>query len=265
MVPDRDFEIVDPLADDATMAPLMERYARLVDRRGVTAGAARQRVRRRPAIAAALMLAEGQVDAALCGGTADWWQQTADILPIIPRLAGLKRVYALSALIVGEQTLFFCDTHMNVEPTAQEIAEMTLLAADAVRRFGIVPKAALLSHSNFGASNSPSARKMRHALKLVRDDAPDLEIDGEMHADAALIPALRDLMVTSSSLETSANLLVMPTLDAANIAFTLLAAATNGLPVGPMLLGMSKPVHVLTASATARGIVNLSALAVAGA
>jgi malate dehydrogenase (oxaloacetate-decarboxylating)(NADP+) len=261
---DEDFEIVDPLADETILPRLMESYATLVDRRGVTPGAAHHRVRRRPAIAAAMLLHEGLVDAALCGGTADWWQQTGDILPIIPRLPGLKRVYALSVLIVGEQTLFFCDTHMNVDPTAEEVAEMTLLAADAVRRFGIVPKAALLSHSNFGASNSPSAKKMRQALQLVRSDAPELEIDGEMHADAALVPALRELMVGSSRLEGSANLLVMPTLDAANIAFTLLAAATNALPVGPMLLGMCKPIHVLTASATARGIVNMTALAASG-
>jgi malate dehydrogenase (oxaloacetate-decarboxylating)(NADP+) len=261
MVVDRDYEIVDPLADDATLAPLIESYARMVDRRGISPAAAGHRVRRRPAIAAAMMLAEGLVDGALVGGTVDWWQQTGDILPIIPCLPGLKRVYALSALIVGEQTLFFCDTHMNVDPTAQEIAEMTLLAADAIRRFGIVPCAALLSHSNFGASNSPSARKMRQALKLVREDAPDLEIDGEMHGDAALIPALRERMVTSSGLKGAANLLVMPTLDAANIAFTLLAAATNALPVGPMLLGMAKPIHVMTATATARGIVNMTALA----
>ncbi len=198
---DEDFEIVDPLADETILPRLMESYAALVDRRGVTPAAARMRVRRRPAIAAAMLLHEGLVDAALCGGTADWWQQTGDILPIIPRLPGLKRVYALSVLIVGEQTLFFCDTHMNVDPTAEEVAEMTLLAADAVRRFGIVPKAALLSHSNFGASNSPSAKKMRHALRLVRSDAPELEIDGEMHADAALVPALRELMVGSSRLE----------------------------------------------------------------
>ena len=261
---DEDFEIVDPLADETILPRLMESYAALVDRRGVTPAAARMRVRRRPAIAAAMLLHEGLVDAAQCGGTADWWQQTGDILPIIPRLPGLQRVYALSVLIVGEQTLFFCDTHMNVDPTAEEVAEMTLLAADAVRRFGIVPRAALLSHSNFGASNSPSAKKMRHALRLVRSDAPELEIDGEMHADAALVPALRELMVTSSRLEGAANLLVMPTLDAANIAFTLLAAATNALAVGPMLLGMSKPIHVLTASATARGIVNMTALAASG-
>jgi malate dehydrogenase (oxaloacetate-decarboxylating)(NADP+) len=264
MAEGRDFEILDPLTDEQTIPQLEKAYAALVDRRGVTPGASAYRIRRRPAITAAMMLHEGLVDGALCGGTADWWQQTADILPIIPKLPGLKRVYALSALIVGEKTLFFCDTHMNVDPDAHEVAEMTLLAADAVRTFGIEPKVALLSHSNFGASNSPSAKKMRKALKMVREDAPELEIDGEMHGDAALIPAVRDILVTGSRIEGSANLLVMPSLDAANIAFTLLAAATNALPVGPMLLGMSKPVHVLTASATARGIVNLTALAASG-
>ncbi|HET8612603.1 MAG TPA: NADP-dependent malic enzyme [Sphingomonas sp.] len=261
---DEEIEVVDPDGDEALLASLTERYQAIVDRRGVTPGAAAMRMRGRPSIVAAMLLNEGRVDAALCGGTADWWAQTADVLPIIPRLSGLKRVYALSALIVGERTLFFCDTHMNVDPTAEEIAEMTILAADAVRRFGITPRAALLSHSNFGASNSPTAKKMRHALRIVREDAPGLVIDGEMHADAALVPLLRDRMVTSSSLEGSANLLVMPTLDAANIAFTLLAAASNALPVGPMLLGLSKPIHVLTASATARGIVNMTALAVSG-
>jgi malate dehydrogenase (oxaloacetate-decarboxylating)(NADP+) len=139
---------------------------------------------------------------------------------------------------------------------------MTVLAAEAVREFGIVPKAALLSHSNFGASDSESARKMRRALALLRERAPELEVDGEMNADAALVTTIRDRAVPDSRLSGAANLLVMPTLDAANIAFTLLKAASDGLPVGPMLLGMSKPIHVLVPSVTARGIVNLSALAV---
>jgi malate dehydrogenase (oxaloacetate-decarboxylating)(NADP+) len=158
--------------------------------------------------------------------------------------------------------LFVCDTHMLVDPTLEQVAEMTLLAADAVRKFGVVPKAALLSHSSFGASDSYSARKMRAALKLIRSRAPDLQIDGEMHADAALSEAIRNRTVPDSRLEGRANLLIMPTLDAANIAFTLLKTAADGLPIGPILLGMSKPVHVLVPSVTARGIVNLSALAV---
>ncbi|USI74416.1 NADP-dependent malic enzyme [Sphingomonas morindae] len=259
-----EIEVFDPTEDEALAERLGAAYAAIVDRRGITPAAARNRIRTHGSITAAMLLAQGHVDAALCGGTADWWQQTRHVLPIIPPLPGLKRVYALSVLIVGDKTLFICDTHMNVDPCAEEIAEMTLLAADAVRRFGIPPRAALCSHSNFGASNSPSARKMRQALKLIRDDAPELEIDGEMHADAALLPALRERLVTDSPLTRNANLLVMPSLDAANIAFTLLAGATDGLAVGPLLLGLSKPVHVMTATATARGLVNMTALAVSG-
>jgi malate dehydrogenase (oxaloacetate-decarboxylating)(NADP+) len=150
---------------------------------------------------------------------------------------------------------------MVVDPTAEQITEMTLLAADAVSQFGIVPKVALLSHSNFGASDSDSARKMRHALAMIRARAPDLEVDGEMHGDAALVEVIRDRAVADARLRGTANLLVMPSLDAANISFTLLKAASDGLPVGPILLGMSKPIHVVVPSVTARGIVNLSALA----
>jgi malate dehydrogenase (oxaloacetate-decarboxylating)(NADP+) len=183
------------------------------------------------------------------------------VLPIIPRTPGVSRVYGLGCLILQHGTLFICDTQMVVDPTAEQIAEMTRLAAESVSEFGITPKAALLSHSNFGASDSESARKMRRALALLREQAPELEVDGEMNADAALVAAIRDRAVPDSRLSGTANLLVMPTLDAANIAFTLLKAAADGLPVGPMLLGMSKPIHVLVPSVTARGIVNLSALA----
>jgi malate dehydrogenase (oxaloacetate-decarboxylating)(NADP+) len=151
---------------------------------------------------------------------------------------------------------------MVVDPTAEQITEMTLLAAETVQDFGLTPKVALLSHSNFGASDSDSARKMRRALAMIQARAPDLEIDGEMHADAALSEAIRNRTVKDSRLNGTANLLVMPSLDAANIAATLLKTAADALPVGPMLLGMSKPIHVLVPAATARGIVNLSALAV---
>jgi malate dehydrogenase (oxaloacetate-decarboxylating)(NADP+) len=154
---------------------------------------------------------------------------------------------------------------MNVDPTAEQIAEMTSLAAKAVAGFGVVPKVALLSHSDFGASNSPSARKMRQALALIRQNDPELEVDGEMHGDAALSEAIRDRVMPDSTLSGVANLLVMPNLDAANIAFNLVKAAADGLPVGPLLLGMSKPAHVLVPSVTARGIVNMTALAVADA
>ncbi|OHT21749.1 NADP-dependent malic enzyme [Edaphosphingomonas haloaromaticamans] len=260
-----DVTVLDPETDDALFAPLVERYQRLVDRRGLNPAAAAHAVKRRPAVAAAMLLEAGEVDAALCGGTADWWQQMGWVLPIIPRQPGVSRAYAITGLILKNGTLFFCDTHMNVDPTAEQVAEMTRLAADAVRRFGEPIRAALLSHSNFGASASPSARKMRQALALIRKDTPDLEIDGEMHADAALSEALRNRFVTSSRLKGSANLLIMPSLDAANIAVTLLAASSEALTVGPILLGMSKPVQVLVPTVTARAIVNLTAISVAEA
>ena len=177
----------------------------------------------------------------------------------------MDRIFALSCLILGNGALFIADTHMVTDPTDTQIADMTLLAADAVRDFGITPKVALLSHSAFGASDSDSARKMRRALQMIRARAPKLEIDGEMHADMALSEAIRNRAVGDSRLTGTANLLIMPTMDAANISFNLLKAAAEGLPVGPMLLGMSKPIHVLVPSVTARGIVNLSALSVLAA
>ena len=255
-------EIVDPQADKALFAPLVADYQRLVGRRGVPPTAAERRVEGRRTVAASMLLASGYVEAALVGGSGDWWQHMTYVLPIIPRRENVSRVYAMSSLILDNGTLFFCDTHVNVDPTAEQIAECTQLAAEAVRRFGLTPKAALLSHSSFGASNSPTARKMREALAILREQAPDLEVDGEMHADAALSQHLRERMVADSPLKGSANLLVMPTLDAANIGLTLLSAATESLLVGPLLLGMSKPVHALVPSVTARGIVNLTALAV---
>ena len=257
--------ILDPLQDHEFFAPLTERYQRLVERRGVQPESAARWIATRHGIAAAMLLEAGEVDAALCGGLGDWTRQLTNILPIIPRMPGVSRLYSLSALILPNGALFFCDTHVNVDPTAEQIAEMTLLAAKNVRRFGLAPKAALLSHSSFGTSQSPSALKMRKALALLRAAKPDFEIDGEMHADAALSDSLRARIVSNSALTGSANLLVMPTLDAANISLTLLSAATEALLVGPLLLGVSKPVHVMVSSVTARGIVNMTALAVAQA
>ena len=254
--------VLDPATDNDVFDPLVPQYQALAGRRGTPPEPAVRRVASRPSVAAAMMLHAGLADAAICGGTGAWWRQIQYILPIIPRRPDVGRVYALSALIIPNGVLFICDTYMVIDPTAEQIMEMTLLAAEAVRGFGIVPKAALLSHSSFGASDSDSARKMRRALGMIRARAPELEIDGEMHADAALVEAIRDRSVPDSRLSGTANLLIMPTLDAANIAFNLLKAAADGLPVGPILLGMSKPIHVVVPSVTARGIVNLSALAV---
>lgn len=258
--------VVDPMADEALFGPLTDLYRHKVGRRGTPPDAAAKRVMTRPAVAASLLLEAGHADAAICGGTGDWMGQWAHVLDIIGKRDDVGRVYAVSGLVTraGEH-LFVVDTHLCLEPTADQIAEMTLLAAEQVRAFGITPKVALLSHSSFGASHAPSARRMRQALKLIRMHDPALEVDGEMHADAALIPAIRARAVPDSTLEGAANLLVMPGIDAANIAFNLVKAATDGLQLGPLLLGMNKPIHVLVPSVTARGILNVTALAVAQA
>ncbi len=253
--------VLDPALDHEVFDPLIAAYQRLVGRRGVPADAAARRMRNRVTVVASMLLHSGQADAAIVGGSGDWTRHLTYAMPIVPKRSTVSRVYALSALILNNGALFFCDTHVTIDPTAEEVAEMTLLAAEVVKSFGIVPKAALLSHSSFGAGNSTSARKMRRALGLIRDQAPELEVDGEMHADAALSEAIRDRAVPDSRLSGTANLLVMPGLDAANIAFNMLKASGDGLPVGPILLGMSRPLHVLVPSVTARGIVNLSAIA----
>jgi malate dehydrogenase (oxaloacetate-decarboxylating)(NADP+) len=254
--------IVDPMRDKELLAPLTARYQKAVERKGIQPESAARWIANRHGIAAAMLLEAGEADAALCGGLGDWTRQLANIMPIIPRDPAVSRLYSLSALILPNGALFFCDTHLNHDPTAEQIAEMTLLAARQVRRFGLAPKAALLSHSSFGTSDSLSARKMRKAAALLRAAKPDFEIDGEMHADAALSDVLRARYVSNSPLTGSANLLVMPSLDAANIGLTLLSAATEGLLVGPLLLGVSRPIHVMVPSVTARGIVNMTALAV---
>ncbi len=257
--------VLDPATDLDYFAPLLDKYQKLAGRRGVRPDAAAIRVRTHSTICASLMVAEGLADGALCGGFGDWWRHLQYALPIIPRRPGCSRIYALTAVILQEGALFFCDTHMNVDPTCEQVAEMTVLAAEAVSSFGQTPKVALLSHSSFGSSNSESARKMRRALTLIRERMPSLEVDGEMQADAALAEATRARAIGDSSLTGTANLLVLPTLDAANIAFNLIKAAGDGLQVGPLLLGLAKPIHILVPTATARAIINISAVAAAEA
>ncbi|HVE23695.1 MAG TPA: NADP-dependent malic enzyme [Acidocella sp.] len=259
--PGQDVRIVDFDQDQELYDRLLTAYRKRVGRRGIPPEAAARTLRRRPTVAAGMLLEAGEADAAICGGYGDWWRQFEYALPLIPRRPGIKRVYAMTALILQAGVLFFCDTHVNVDPTAEEIAEMVQLAAETVHRFGIAPKAALLSHSNFGASNSPSARKMRQALKLIRAQVPDLEIDGEMHADAALVEQIRNRAVCDSALTGTANLLIFPNIDAANIAFNLVKATGEGVTVGPMLMGLDKPLHIVVPSTTARGITNISAVA----
>jgi malate dehydrogenase (oxaloacetate-decarboxylating)(NADP+) len=261
MKPGQDVRIVDFEQDSVLFSQLLEAYQAKIGRRGVPPDAAIRHLRKRPTVAAAMLLEAGEADAAICGGTGDWWRHFQYALPIIPRRAGLNRVYAMTALILQAGVLFFCDTHVNVDPSAEEVAEMTQLAAQMVHRFGIAPKVALLSHSNFGASNSPSARKMRQALSLIREANPELEVDGEMHADAALVEQIRAQALPNSTLSGIANLLIFPNIDAANIAFNLVKANGEGVTVGPMLMGLDKPLHIAVPSVTARGIVNMSAVA----
>jgi malate dehydrogenase (oxaloacetate-decarboxylating)(NADP+) len=187
------------------------------------------------------------------------------VLDVIGKAEGVLGVSALSTLIMPSGTFFLCDTQVSEKPTVEELAEMIRLSAEAVSRLGEVPKIALLSHSNFGAAPTESAVRMRRAVELVTQQAPDLEIDGEMQADLALDEDLRQRIFPNSRLKGQANLMILPDLNAANIAFNLLKSLGGGLPIGPMLIGTAKPVHILTPSVTARGIVNMSALAVVDA
>ena len=260
---DRDVEIVDPETDHLVMGELVEAYRAVAARKGVPADEILRHVYRRPTVTAAMLLRTGRVDAALVGGRSEYWGQVEHVLRIIDRVPSHSRVYALSGLILDAGALFITDTHMVPDPTTDQIAEMTIAAAAEIAHFGLKPRVALLSHSNFGSSHTDSARKMRRAYKKVRDMAPHLAVDGEMHADAALSQALRERLIPDSRFEGSANLLDMPNLDAANITLTALSASSSSPTVGPMLMGLSKPIHVLTPGVTSRGILNLTAIAAA--
>lgn len=253
-------EIFDPHLDHERTAVLLGEYQRLAGRRGAPPASAERQLLTRPTIAASMLLRSGAVDAALCGGVDDWWHHLTEVVSLISRQPGITRLYALSAVILPHGALFLADTHLNVDPTAEQIVEMTVLAAQEIRRFGIIPRAALVSHSNFGASNSPTARKMRTAAAMLKQRELDFEIDGEMHADVALSAAMRERVVADSTLTGSANLLIMPGLDAAKIGATLLAAATDAMPLGPIIMGLSRPLHILSPNVTARAIVNMAAI-----
>jgi malate dehydrogenase (oxaloacetate-decarboxylating)(NADP+) len=260
---DTDVELIDPETDHLVMGELVEAYRAVAARKGVPADEILRHVYRRPTITAAMLLHTGRVDAALVGGRSEYWGQVEHVLRIIDRAPDHSRVYALSGLILDAGALFITDTHMVPDPTPEQIAEMTLAASAELQHFGLTPRVALLSHSNFGASHTDSARKMRKALHRVREAAPDLAVDGEMHADAALSQSLRERLIPDSRFEGPANLLVMPNLDAANITLTALSASSSSPTVGPMLMGLTKPIHVLTPGVTSRGILNLTAIAAA--
>ena len=220
---------------------------------------------RHPTLIAANMVREGRADAMLCGTSDRPQEHLRHVREVIGLRGGASVFAAMNILMLKEHTLFICDTHVNLDPTAEQIAEITLLAAEEVRRFGIVPKVALLSHSNFGSFEDESARKMGRARELLAQQAPQLEVEGEIHGDAAVSASIRALVFPQSRLTGDANLLVMPCLDAANIAFNLLKVlAGDGITIGPVLLGAEKSVHIMTSTTTVRRIINMSALAVAG-
>jgi len=261
----RDFELVDP-NDDPRYRDYSAAYHELAGRHGVTPALARLEMRRRYTLIGAMLMHKGDVDGMLCGMVGRYASHLRFVDHVIGLKPGVKNYAAMNMLLLPKRTVFICDTYVNYEPTAEQIAEMTVLAAEELRRFGILPKVALLSHSAFGAADTPSAVKMRRALALIHDALPALEIDGEMHGDAAISEEIRGNLFPGSRLKGEANLLVMPTLDAANIAFNLLkTAAGDGITVGPILLGCAGSVHILTPSATVRRIVNMTALTVVDA
>jgi len=257
--PGRDFSIVNPEWDER-FREYWQTYHALVDRKGVTPQYAQIEVRRRNTLIGALMVRRGEADGLLCGSFGPYTQHLHYIDQVIGRRPGASVYAAMNTLMLPGRQVTIVDTHVNYDPSAAELAEITMLAADELRRFGIKPSVALMSHSNFGSSDQPSARKMREALALLRERAPDLEIDGEMHGDAALDPEYRRRLIPGGTLSGEANLLVMPNIDAANISYNLLKTASgNGVAIGPVLLGANGPVHVLTASATVRRLINMTA------
>jgi malate dehydrogenase (oxaloacetate-decarboxylating)(NADP+) len=260
-----DYDVVN-VEHDHRYRDFWHSYHRIMERRGVTEQMAKIEMRRRLTLIGSMLLHKDEVDGLICGT----WGNTSMHLDYIDQVIGKHpeaRCYAaMNALMLPGRQVFLVDTHINYDPSAAQLAEITVMAARKMLRFGITPKVALLSHSNFGSSNQPSAIKMRETLALLHKDAPWLEVDGEMHGDVALDATARQALMASSTLQGDANLLVCPNIDAANISYNLLKTAAGGnIAIGPMLMGVGKPVHILTASATVRRIVNMTALTVAEA
>jgi malate dehydrogenase (oxaloacetate-decarboxylating)(NADP+) len=261
----QDYEVIN-IDDDPRYKDYWQTYHQLTERKGVTEQLAKIEMRRRLTLIACMLLHKGEVDGMICGTWGSTQQHLTHIDQVIGRRAGVCTYACMNGLILPGRQVFLVDTHVNYDPTARQLAEITVLAAEEMLRFGVQPKAALLSHSNFGSSDKPSAVKMREALALIRETAPWLEIDGEMHGDAALDAGYRQELMPRSTLTGQANLLVLPNIDAANIAYNLLkTTAGGGIAIGPVLLGAAQPVHIVTPSATVRRIVNMTALTVADA
>jgi len=263
--PGIDFELVNPASDERFRA-LWNEYHRIMGRKGITPDVAKYRMRSNNTLISAMLLRNGDADAMVCGMVGQHAYHLKFIEDVIGLAPGVRTFATMNLLMLSHRTLFLCDTYVNENPDAETIAEITLMAAEAVRNFGLTPKVALLSHSNFGSVQSEAARKMSRARALLEQMDPNLEVDGEMHPDAALKPEIRDRIFPGCRLQGEANLLVMPNIDAANIAFNLIKATSGqGASVGPILLGSASPVHILTETASVRRLVNMTALAVVDA
>jgi malate dehydrogenase (oxaloacetate-decarboxylating)(NADP+) len=256
----RDYDVIG--FDDADfVASAAEAYYQRNKQAGLTRDYAAAEMRRNGTLIGAMLVREGRADGMLCGTSGSYGSHLRYIVEAIGLREGVRQLAAMHLLLLPQQTVFICDTYINADPTAEELADIAMLAAEEVRRFGIEPRLALLSHSSFGSAATPSVRKMREALRLIQERAPDLEAEGEMHADAALSKRVLDQVLPGSRLSAEANLLLMPNLDAANITFNALKiVAGQGVTVGPILLGAAKPVHILTPTSTVRRLVNITAL-----
>ncbi len=262
--PGKDFELVNP-EDDPRYRDYVQTYIEVAGRKGIRPDAARTLVRTNSTVIAAIALKRGDVDAMLCGVEGRFTSRLRYIKDIIGLASGAEDFAALSLMVTSKGAYFLADTHVRWNPSAREIADMAILADGHVRRFGLEPKIALLSHSDFGSGDSPDARKMREAVELIVQRRPDIAVDGEMQADTALSEAIREKVLPDARFKGEANVLIMPNLDAANIAYQFTKIMADALPVGPILMGTALPAHILTPSVTARGIVNMTAVAVADA
>jgi len=261
----QDYDVVNTEYDER-YRDFWQTYHRMTERKGVTVPIAKIEMRRRLSLIGAMLLHKGYVDGLICGTWATTALHLHYIDQVIGKRPGVNTYACMNGLLLPNHQVFIVDTHVNYDPSAEQLAEITIMAAEEMRRFGLHPKAALLSHSNFGSSSQPSAVKMRQTLELLHAQAPWLEVEGEMHGDVALDAAARQALMPNNTLTGSANLLVMPNIDAANITYNLLKTAAGGnIAIGPVLLGAAKPVHIMTASATVRRIVNMTALTVADA
>jgi len=264
MRPGHDVELCDP-EDDPRFEDYWTAYHRIMERKGVSPDIAKTVVRTNNTVIGAIMLHRGETDAMICGTQGQYDLHLNHVIDVVGIRGGVQEVSALSVLVMPKGTVFLADTHVTPEPTPEQIAETAIMAADEMKRFGVVPRVALVSHSNFGNSNTASAKKMREAYNILANIAPDLDVEGEMRANVALNPELRRRIFTNARFNDRANLLVFSNLDAANSAFNLLVELGDGLPVGPILVGPAKPAHVLSPAVSARGIVNMGALAVVDA